>query len=145
MGYPIGILLLTGSTSTWDRYPRARLLTRRRRQPGHAETLYSHLLKSNCLVTGQPDWAMVVLRYRRPHRPRRPAALHHLLPPAQRVPRAVRRAHLRDVLRQCQPASLSVWARYTRRGGLDINPYRRTPCMPVPAPTSPRSGSKIVP
>ena len=28
------------------------------------ETLCSHLLKSNCLVTGQPDWAMVVIRYR---------------------------------------------------------------------------------
>lgn len=39
-----------------------------------------------------------------------------------------------DILRQCQPGALSVFARYTRRGGLDINPYRRTPGMPVPAP-----------
>ena len=39
-----------------------------------------------------------------------------------------------DILRQCQPSALSVFARYTRRGGLDINPYRRTPGMAVPAP-----------
>ena len=39
-----------------------------------------------------------------------------------------------DILRQCQPSALSVFARYTRRGGLDINPYRRTPGTAVPAP-----------
>ena len=38
-----------------------------------------------------------------------------------------------DILRQCQPTELSVWARYTRRGGLDINPCRRTPGLPAPA------------
>jgi 7-cyano-7-deazaguanine reductase len=54
------------------------------------ETLYSHLLKSNCLVTGQPDWGMLVVRYR--GRPiDRAGLLRRVLPPPPRVPRAVRR------------------------------------------------------
>ncbi|MCK7471728.1 MAG: hypothetical protein MZU95_13850 [Desulfomicrobium escambiense] len=69
----------------------------RRRLPAMTveETLHSHLLKSNCLVTRQPDWASVLIRYRGPRID--PAALLRYLvsyPPAQRVPRAVRRADL---------------------------------------------------
>lgn len=99
------------------------------------ETLHSHLLKSNCLVTSQPDWGSVVIHYRGP-RLDREKLLRYLISFRQHNEfheQCVERVFV-DILRQCQPSALSVFARYTRRGGLDINPYRRTPGMPVPAP-----------
>ena len=99
------------------------------------ETLHSHLLKSNCLVTSQPDWGSVVIHYRGP-RLDREKLLRYLISFRQHNEfheQCVERVFV-DILRQCQPGALSVFARYTRRGGLDINPYRRTPGMPVPAP-----------
>jgi 7-cyano-7-deazaguanine reductase len=91
------------------------------------ETLYSHLLKSNCLVTGQPDWAMVVIRYR--GRPIDRAGLLRYIVSfrdhnefheqcAERI--------FTDIQHRCAPEALAVHARYTRRGGLDINPFRST-------------------
>jgi 7-cyano-7-deazaguanine reductase len=92
------------------------------------ETLVSHLLKSNCPVTGQPDWASVQIDY---HGPRlgRDGLLRYLVSfreHAEFHEQCVERI-FNDVLRQCQPSRLSVYARYTRRGGLDINPFRCTP------------------
>lgn len=91
------------------------------------ETLCSHLLKSNCPVTGQPDWASVFVEYTG-------AKIDH-----ENLLRYVIsfREHqdfhehcvermFTDILRQCKPKSLGVYARYTRRGGLDINPFRST-------------------
>ncbi len=100
-----------------------------------AETLYSHLLKSNCLVTGQPDWGMIVVRYRGAPIDRE-GLLRYIVSFRQHNEfheQCVERVFA-DVLRECRPTGLSVWACYTRRGGLDINPYRRTPDMPAPAP-----------
>ncbi len=59
-----------------------------------SETLSSNLLKSNCLVTNQPDWGSVVIRYEG-RKIDRESLLRYLisLPPAQRIPRAVRRAY----------------------------------------------------
>lgn len=97
------------------------------------EVLYSHLLKSNCPVTGQPDWATVVLRYRGP-RIDRVELLRYLVSfrdHAEFHEQCVERI-FHDVLAHCRPASLSVEARYTRRGGLDINPWRATGDMNVP-------------
>ncbi|SFQ20440.1 NADPH-dependent 7-cyano-7-deazaguanine reductase QueF [Pseudomonas borbori] len=91
------------------------------------ESLHSHLLKSNCPVTGQPDWGSVVVRYRG-------AALDHASLLAYLVSfrqhadfheQCVERIFL-DLQHLLQPEYLTVYARYVRRGGLDINPYRST-------------------
>lgn len=93
-----------------------------------AETLCSDLLKSNCPVTGQPDWASVEIRYEGP-RIDRAGLLRYLISfrdHAEFHEQCVERIFA-DVMARCAPAQLSVEARYTRRGGLDINPWRATP------------------
>lgn len=89
------------------------------------ETLVSHLLKSNCLITHQPDWGSVMIRYRG-GAINREALLRYLVSFRQHNEfheQCVERI-FNDIRRCCQPQSLSVYARYTRRGGLDINPWR---------------------
>ncbi|EAT17261.1 NADPH-dependent 7-cyano-7-deazaguanine reductase QueF [Desulfuromonas acetoxidans] len=91
------------------------------------ETLYSHLLKSNCLITSQPDWASVWISYRGGRLERR-ALLAYLISFRQHNEfheQCVERIFA-DLMRYCHPQSLTVYARYTRRGGLDINPWRST-------------------
>ncbi len=124
IGSPDGILI-DDLDIECDRYqPAPEFLTTR---PGDLveETLYSHLLKSNCLVTGQPDWAMVVIRYR--GRPIDRAALLRYIVSFRNHnefhEQCVERIYS-DIQRQCRPEALAVYARYTRRGGLDINPFR---------------------
>ncbi|MEJ2202306.1 MAG: NADPH-dependent 7-cyano-7-deazaguanine reductase QueF [Desulfuromonadaceae bacterium] len=90
-----------------------------------SEELHSHLLKSNCLVTRQPDWASVLIRYRGP-RIAPEALLRYLISFRQHNEfheQCVERIFV-DLQRYCQPEQLTVYARYTRRGGLDINPWR---------------------
>lgn len=91
------------------------------------ESVHSHLLKSNCPVTSQPDWGSVVVQYRG-------AALDHASLLAYLVSfrqhsdfheQCVERIFL-DLQRLLKPERLTVYARYVRRGGLDINPYRST-------------------
>jgi 7-cyano-7-deazaguanine reductase len=89
------------------------------------EQLYSHLLKSNCLVTNQPDWGSVLIRYRG-GRIDRESLLRYLISFRQHNEfheQCVERIFV-DLMRYCQPQKLTVYARYTRRGGLDINPFR---------------------
>jgi 7-cyano-7-deazaguanine reductase len=89
------------------------------------ETLVSHLLKSNCLVTGQPDWASVQIHYVGPQIDQE-GLLRYLIGFREHNEfheQCVERIFM-DILRQCKPNKLSVYARYTRRGGLDINPWR---------------------
>jgi 7-cyano-7-deazaguanine reductase len=89
------------------------------------ETLVSHLLKSNCLVTGQPDWASVQIHYVGPQIEQE-GLLKYLIGFREHNEfheQCVERIFM-DVLRQCAPHKLAVYARYTRRGGLDINPWR---------------------
>ncbi|MES2160348.1 MAG: NADPH-dependent 7-cyano-7-deazaguanine reductase QueF [Pseudomonadota bacterium] len=89
------------------------------------EKLLSHLLKSNCLVTGQPDWASVQIHYSGPQIDQE-SLLRYLIGFREHNEfheQCVERIFT-DILRQCQPQQLSVYARYTRRGGLDINPWR---------------------
>lgn len=98
------------------------------------ETLVSHLLKSNCLITHQPDWGSVQITYSGAKIDREKllrylvSFRHHNEFHEQCVERI-----FHDLLRFCQPQSLTVYARYTRRGGLDINPWRSnipfTPAM----------------
>jgi 7-cyano-7-deazaguanine reductase len=90
-----------------------------------SEVVHSHLLKSNCPVTGQPDWGTLVVDYQG-------AALDH----ASLLEYVVSFRQHQDFHEQCveriylalrellQPQRLLVYARYVRRGGLDINPYR---------------------
>ncbi|WP_319179995.1 NADPH-dependent 7-cyano-7-deazaguanine reductase QueF [Pseudomonas aeruginosa] len=89
------------------------------------EQFYSHLLKSNCPVTGQPDWGTLVVDYRGPALD--PASLLAYLVSFRQHQdfheQCVERIFL-DLQRLLQPQALSVYARYVRRGGLDINPYR---------------------
>lgn len=89
------------------------------------ETLVSHLFKSNCPVTGQADWASVQIRYSG-KKILAESLLRYLLSFRQEQcfhEHCVERIFV-DLLKYCQPKNLSVYARYTRRGGLDINPFR---------------------
>jgi 7-cyano-7-deazaguanine reductase len=89
------------------------------------ESLVSHLLKSNCLVTGQPDWASVQIRYAGAQIDQE-GLLQYLIGFRNHNEfheQCVERIFM-DILRQCRPQKLAVYARYTRRGGLDINPWR---------------------
>ncbi|AAM86697.1 NADPH-dependent 7-cyano-7-deazaguanine reductase QueF [Yersinia pestis] len=89
------------------------------------ESLVSHLLKSNCLITHQPDWGSVQIHYRGPQIDHEAllrylvSFRHHNEFHEQCVERI-----FNDIMRFCQPETLTVYARYTRRGGLDINPWR---------------------
>ncbi len=89
------------------------------------ETLVSHLLKSNCLVTNQPDWASVQIRY--VGQPiNQEGLLKYLIgfrSHQEFHEQCVERIFM-DILRRCTPTKLMVTARYTRRGGIDINPWR---------------------
>jgi 7-cyano-7-deazaguanine reductase len=105
--------------------PAPELLSCDATQPAIEETLCSRLLKSNCLVTGQPDWGSVQIHYS--GAPIDQAGLLGYIvsfrnhnefhePCVERM--------FRDIMERCRPHKLAVHARYTRRGGLDINPFR---------------------
>lgn len=90
-----------------------------------SETLHSDLLRSNCLVTHQPDWGSVQIAYQG-KKINREGLLKYLI--------SFRNHHefhehcieriFMDLQQHCAPTQLTVYGRYTRRGGLDINPYR---------------------
>lgn len=89
------------------------------------ECLVSHLLKTNCPVTGQPDWASVVIRYKG-NEIQRENLLRYIISFREHQDfheHSVERI-FSDIARVCKPEELTVYARYTRRGGLDINPFR---------------------
>lgn len=98
------------------------------------ETLLSHLLRSNCPVTGQPDWGSVQITYR--GAPIDHAGLLRYLISFRTHnefhEQCVERIFV-DLMARCAPQRLTVYARYTRRGGLDINPFRSTDADAVPA------------
>lgn len=108
-----------------DTYEPAPELLRTRAGDVVEETLCSRLLKSNCPVTGQPDWASVQVRYR--GRPiDRESLLRYVISFRQHAEfheHCVERIFT-DIMQACAPEQLTVYARYTRRGGLDINPWR---------------------
>ncbi|MDI5987017.1 NADPH-dependent 7-cyano-7-deazaguanine reductase QueF [Halomonas sp. M4R5S39] len=99
------------------------------------ETLYSHLLKSNCPVTGQPDWGSVLIRYRGPKLDRE-GLLRYLIGYRQHQDfheHCVEHIFT-DLMARARPERLLVLARYVRRGGLDISPWRGTPGERPPEP-----------
>lgn len=123
--YPIGVCLddLDIAVSKYD-YSTIELVNSTTNEDIE-ESLYSNLMKSNCLVTGQPDWGTIFIKYQgkqiikekllkyiisfRNHN-----EFHEMC--VERI--------FCDILNFCNPKKLTVYARYTRRGGIDINPFR---------------------
>ena len=92
-----------------------------------SESVYSHLLKSNCLITSQPDWASIEISYTG-KRLNHEKLLKYLISFRQHNEfheQCVERIFC-DLMAHASLTELTVYARYTRRGGLDINPYRST-------------------
>lgn len=116
-----------------DYSPRPDLLKADHDNPPVTETLASHLLKSNCLVTGQPDWGSVQISYTGAAIDQE-GLLRYIVSFRNHNEfheQCVERIFM-DIMRQCRPLKLSVYARYTRRGGLDINPLRTSAPMVIP-------------
>ena len=89
------------------------------------ETLYSDLLKSNCLVTNQPDWGSVQIAYRG-QKISHEGLLRYIVSYRNQndfSEQCIERIFI-DITNQCQPLELIVYGRFTRRGGIDINSYR---------------------
>ena len=118
--------------------PAAELLKAAFDEPPVTETLVSNLLKSNCLVTAQPDWGTVQVRYSGPQIDQG-SLLQYIVSFRNHNEfheQCVERMFM-DIHTRCKPARLAVYARYTRRGGLDINPFRSS--HPVAAPKNVRT------
>ena len=91
------------------------------------ETIHSNLLKSNCLITSQPDWGSVEISYTG-KRLNHEKLLRYLISFRQHNEfheQCVERIFC-DLMAHASLTELTVYARYTRRGGLDINPLRST-------------------
>nr|WP_241973774.1 NADPH-dependent 7-cyano-7-deazaguanine reductase QueF [Candidatus Pantoea edessiphila] len=89
------------------------------------ETLVSHLFKSNCPITNQPDWASIMISYKGLSI-NYEAILRYLISFRNHNEfheQCVERI-FNDISYFCYPEELTVYARYTRRGGIDINPWR---------------------
>jgi 7-cyano-7-deazaguanine reductase len=98
-----------------------------------SEVFTSNLLKSNCLVTGQPDWGSVRIGYEGPQIDQG-SLLQYIVSFRNHNEfheQCVERIFM-DIWTRCKPIKLSVYARYTRRGGLDINPFRTSYPQAVP-------------
>jgi 7-cyano-7-deazaguanine reductase len=121
-----------------DYEPKPELLTANTGEAPVTESLTSRLLKSNCLVTGQPDWGSVRIRYTGPQIDQA-GLLRYIVSFRNHNEfheQCVERIFM-DIWRRCQPLKLEVYARYTRRGGLDINPWRSS--HPASPPLSVRT------
>jgi len=113
--------------------PAPELLTAQFNEAPVTETLTSQLLKSNCLVTGQPDWGSVRIRYTGPQIDQA-GLLQYIVSFRNHNEfheQCVERIFT-DIWRRCKPSKLEVYARYTRRGGVDINPWRTSHPMAAP-------------
>ena len=101
------------------------------------ETLFSNLLKSNCLVTNQPDWGSIQISYKG-KKINRESLLRYIVSFRNHNEfheQCIERIFI-DIMKYCQPEKLTVYGRYTRRGGLDINPYRSTENVKTNIPTT---------
>ena len=114
--------------------PAPELLRANHEETPVTETLVSNLLKSNCLVTGQPDWGSVQIQYSGAQIDQE-GLLQYLVSFRNHNEfheQCVERIFM-DIWARCKPIKLSVYARYTRRGGLDINPFRTSHPGNLPA------------
>jgi 7-cyano-7-deazaguanine reductase len=90
------------------------------------ENLFSNLLRSNCEITNQPDWASILIQYTGYNVIDRESLLRYIVsyrkhqefhePTCERI--------YQDLFHVLQPKNLTVVCQYTRRGGIDINPIR---------------------
>ena len=113
--------------------PAPELLQAQHNEAPVTETLTSQLLKSNCLVTGQPDWGSVRISYTGPQIDQA-GLLQYIVSFRNHNEfheQCVERIFM-DIWRACKPSKLEVYARYTRRGGVDINPWRTSHPMAAP-------------
>ena len=113
--------------------PAPELLTAQSNEAPVTETLTSQLLKSNCLVTGQPDWGSVRISYTGPQIDQA-GLLQYIVSFRNHNEfheQCVERIFM-DIWRACKPSKLEVYSRYTRRGGVDINPWRTSHPMAAP-------------
>ncbi|SFH91350.1 7-cyano-7-deazaguanine reductase [Collimonas sp. OK307] len=130
---PQGLLLDRLDIEVNEYQPNPSLLKSDPNQVVIEETFVSHLLKSNCLVTGQPDWGSVQIHYVGAAIDQE-SLLKYLISFRDHNEfheQCVERIFM-DLMRNCSPQKLSVYARYTRRGGLDINPWRSNFSTPQP-------------
>lgn len=114
--------------------PAPELLRAKQDEAPVTETLVSNLLKSNCLVTGQPDWGSVQIQYSGAQIDQE-GLLQYLVSFRNHNEfheQCVERIFM-NIWARCKPIKLSVYARYTRRGGLDINPFRTSHPGALPA------------
>ena len=113
--------------------PAPELLSATRFEAPVSEVFTSNLLKSNCLVTGQPDWGSVQISYTG-DQIEQGGLLQYLVSFRNHNEfheQCVERIFM-DIWTRCKPMKLAVYARYTRRGGLDINPFRTSYPAPLP-------------
>ncbi len=103
------------------------------------EQLYTHLFRSLCPVTAQPDWATVIISYTGQGIDHA-GLLSYLV--SYRSHQAFHETTIEriyaDIMASCQPTFLSVNGRFQRRGGLDINPFRSSEVCTVPGARMPR-------
>ncbi len=114
--------------------PAPELLSAQHAEAPVTETFVSHLLKSNCLVTGQPDWGSVQISYSGAQIDQA-NLLQYIVSFRNHNEfheQCVERIFM-DIWTRCKPLKLAVYARYTRRGGLDINPWRTSHPQSPPA------------
>ena len=114
--------------------PAPQLLTAASDEKPVDEVLTSNLLKSNCPVTGQPDWGGIQIRYSGAQIDQG-GLLRYLVSyrnHSEFHEQCVERIFM-DIWSRCRPVKLVIHARYTRRGGLDINPFRTSHPVALPA------------
>ncbi len=127
-----GVLLDELPISVDTYYPAPELLSTASEKV--SESLVSHLLKTNCPVTGQPDWASICVSYTG-YKIDHENLLRYIISFREHQDfheHCVERI-FSDIAYHCKPESLTVYARYTRRGGLDINPFRSSDSEAIPA------------
>jgi 7-cyano-7-deazaguanine reductase len=104
-----------------------------------SQSLFSRLIRTNCPVTGQPDWATVCVTYTGP-RIRQDSLLRYLVSFRQHkgFHESCVETMFCHILQKCSPETLTLSARFTRRGGIDINPFRSTDTSSGPNFRDPR-------
>lgn len=119
-----------------ENHPDASLLSLDQQSDENIEVqLYSHLLRSNCPVTGQPDWGTVFIRYQG-KKPCYKSILAYIISYRQHngFHEQCVEQMFADIWQNLKPEKLMVYATYTRRGGLDINPCRVSDSTWMPRP-----------
>ena len=133
---PQGVCIDDLNPTRLENHPDASLLEFDATQTENVEIqLYSHLLRSNCPVTGQPDWGTVFIRYEG-KKPCYRSILAYIISYRQHNgfhEQCVEQIYS-DLWQQFEPTKLMVYATYTRRGGLDINPCRVSDASWMPRP-----------